>query len=117
MVKIVHSYESHKNYMFSNFALFGSNQSRVVIVYDSSGCIDWGHSQQGQHVLIHHPQNIKDKCIEEIGLYAQSLLPILGSIINMIGGMYCMWPFTELKDLHFNNEQDIHVNFKKSRGK
>jgi hypothetical protein len=30
----------------------------------------------------------KDMCLEEIGLHAQNMITILGSIVNRIGGTY-----------------------------
>ena len=36
----------------------------------------------------------KNMCLKEIGLHAQNLLTILGSIINIIGGL----PFNELEE-------------------
>ena len=33
-------------------------------------------------------KHLKDMCFEEVGLHAQSMLTILGSIINMIGETY-----------------------------
>jgi hypothetical protein len=49
--------------------------------------------------------------IKEVGRCAQGMLIILGMIVNMIGGGL-VWPLDEHKDLHFNIELNIHMNFK-----
>jgi hypothetical protein len=48
---------------------------------------------------------------KEIGLHAQNMLIILGSIINIFGGETYMI-FEELKNLHFEDEEDIHMSSK-----
>ena len=45
-----------------------------------------------------------------IGLHAQYILTILGSIVNMIGGL--IWPLDEQENLHFDDEQITPVSFK-----
>ena len=38
---------------------------------------------------------------EEIGVHAQNMLTILGSIANTIG--VCIWPLNEHENLHFEH--------------
>ena len=53
-------------------------------------------------------------CLEEIGLRAQNLLTILGSVVNISeggggrGGP--IWPLNGHNNLHFDNEPVIHMN-------
>ena len=49
--------------------------------------------------------------LKEIGVRAQNMLIILSSIVNIIGGGR-LWPLNEHKNLHFDNERHIHMNFK-----
>ena len=42
-------------------------------------------------------------CLREIGLHAQNMLTILGSVVNMIGGG-AIWPLDEHVTLHFDHE-------------
>ena len=50
-------------------------------------------------------------CVQEIGSHMQNMLTILGPIVNMIGRIY-IWPLNEHKNLHFDNEWDIHMSSK-----
>ena len=43
----------------------------------------------------------KDMWLKEIGLHAQSIITILSSIGSIIGERGHVWPFDELKNLHF----------------
>ena len=47
-------------------------------------------------------------CLIEIGLHAESMLTILSSVLNMIGGS--IQPLKEHKNLHFYYELDIHMS-------
>ena len=40
------------------------------------------------------------------------MITILGSIVNIIGGYQPIWPFNEHKNLHFDNEYDVHMSSK-----
>ena len=49
--------------------------------------------------------------VEKIELRTQNMIvTIMGSIVNIIGGAMC--PLNEHKNLHFDNELDIHVKCK-----
>ena len=43
-----------------------------------------------------------DMCSQGIGLCAQNMLAIVGSIVDMIGGP--IWPFNEHEKLHFDHK-------------
>ena len=45
--------------------------------------------------------------LKEIGLCDQNMLTRLGSIVNIT--RWPIWPFNEHKNLHFDNEWDIHL--------
>ena len=53
----------------------------------------------------------KDMCWKEIGLLAQNLLAILDAIVNIIGGP--VWTLNDSENLHFDNENDMHMSSKK----
>ena len=63
---------------------------------------------------------IKITCvIQKIGLHAQHMIPILGSIVIIVGGggEVAIRALNEHENLHFDNEQDIHMrstNYEKS---
>ena len=60
-----------------------------------------GLNLKNEHQILH-------LFFQDIGLRAQTLLTTLSSIINTIARS--IWPFNELENLHFNNEDDIHKN-------
>lgn len=47
---------------------------------------------------------------EEVGLCVQNIGSILGSIVNIQWGPVS--PFNDIENLHFENEQDIHMSCK-----
>jgi hypothetical protein len=47
-------------------------------------------------------------CLNEIGLHAPKMYTILSSVVNIIGQETYI-PIDEHKNLHFDNEEDIHV--------
>ena len=46
---------------------------------------------------------MNDKYVKEIELRAQNMLPVLGSMVNLIGGTY-MTTLNEHENLRFENE-------------
>ena len=48
-------------------------------------------------------------CLEKIRLRVQSMVTILGSTINIIGG--ATWSFKEQANFYFDNEQDTHMSY------
>ena len=56
----------------------------------------------------------KYTCLKEIGLHAQDMITILGSIFNIIdrGPEDHIWPFKKHINLYCNNVQDIHMSSK-----
>jgi hypothetical protein len=57
-----------------------------------------------------YEQTPKDTSWKEIGLRAQNVLPIRGSMVNMIRGP--IWPLNEHENPHFDKESDIHMSSK-----
>ena len=53
---------------------------------------------------------IKRHVFKEIVLCVQNIQTNIGSTCNMFGG--AIWSFDEHKNLHFDNEWDIHMNSK-----
>jgi hypothetical protein len=60
-----------------------------------------------------HQKEVRSR---EIGLHAQTMLTILGSIVN-INWDRSIWSLNEHKNLHFDNEKDIHMSSENLRGK
>jgi hypothetical protein len=48
------------------------------------------------------------ECFKEFGLHAQNMIPIVSSIVNQIE--WHVWPFDERKNLHFDNQVDVHTS-------
>ena len=48
--------------------------------------------------------------LEEVELCIQNIGTILGSIVNIQWGP--VWSFNDTENLHFDNEQDIHMSYK-----
>ena len=62
----------------------------------------------------------KDMCLKEIGLTAQNMFTILGSIVNIIGpggGEGRIWALNEHESLHFDNDKSYLYELQKLWGK
>ena len=53
----------------------------------------------------------ENTCLKNIELHAPNVKTILALLINIIG----VWLFKKHDNLHFNNEQDIHISSKITR--
>lgn len=53
----------------------------------------------------------KDICWKDIDLCAQNMLTILDTMVNIIGGG-AIWSLTIVEDLHFEDEEDVHMSSK-----
>ena len=59
----------------------------------------------------------KDMSSKGIGLRAQNMLTLLGAVVNMYFGGGGIWSLNKHTNLHFDNEQEIHMssqNYEKS---